>query len=35
MNQNLYSMDLEADRRAEQESWKEAYDISDLPDDDG
>jgi len=34
MNQNLYSMDLEADRRAEQESWKEAYDISDLPDDD-
>ena len=34
MNQNPHKLDMIAERDADQAAWQEAYDISDLPDDD-
>jgi len=34
MTQSIYKLDLIAEGQAEEASWKEAFDISDLPDDD-
>ena len=34
MNENILRMDVQAEQEAREDSWREAYDISDLPDDD-
>ena len=34
MNKNLYRMDVVAEQQAQEQAMREAYDISDLPDDD-
>jgi len=34
MTRSIYKLDMIAEEQAEQAAWKEAYDISDLPDDD-
>ena len=34
MNANIIRMDLQAEQQVREDAWKEAYDISDLPDDD-
>ena len=34
MNKNLYRMDVVAEQQAQAQAMREAYDISDLPDDD-
>ena len=34
MNKNILRMDVQAEQEARENSWREAYTISDLPDDD-